>query len=126
MSRATMGGSRIATKPIRNVPGGMADPGRTNFNQLMGRPRPTWADDPTVVLPCQRDDADPDWWFETGVSPANKAIRARAIALCGRCPMREPCRDAARANGEHWGIWGGELMEPLNRPGRSQREGASP
>jgi Transcription factor WhiB len=127
MSRATMGGTRIPTKPTRNVPGGMADPGRTNFNQLMGRQRPAWADDPTLDLPCQRPDSDPDWWFETGVSAENRAIREHARQLCLGCPMRYPCRDQARANHEGWGMWGAELMEPLNRPGSAaRRKGANP
>jgi Transcription factor WhiB len=126
VSRATMGGTGIVTKPTRNVAGGMAGVSLARTDQLLGRIRPAWADDPAVVLPCQRPDVDPDWWFETGVSPANRAIREHAIRLCGRCPMREPCRETAAENHEGWGIWGGEMREPLNRPGSAaRRKGAT-
>ena len=35
---------------------------------------------------------------------------ARAKAICGNCPAREPCLDAAVDRHEPWGVWGGELM----------------
>lgn len=39
-----------------------------------------------------------------------RRVRA-ARALCGRCPIRQACRDQARANREPRGIWGGETPE---------------
>ena len=35
-----------------------------------------------------------------------------ATALCARCPVAEQCIDAAVANGETFGIWGGVVMSP--------------
>jgi hypothetical protein len=125
MTRATQGGTKIATRPIRNVPGGMAEVSRARTDQLVRGGRPAWADDPTLELPCQRPGVDPDWWFEAGTSARLRAIREHAMALCGGCPMQVECRAVARANHEGYGVWGGELMEPLSRPGASQRKGAT-
>jgi WhiB family redox-sensing transcriptional regulator len=30
-----------------------------------------------------------------------------AKAICGRCPVRQPCLEYALANDERFGIWGG-------------------
>jgi WhiB family transcriptional regulator, redox-sensing transcriptional regulator len=35
---------------------------------------------------------------------------ARAKAICGNCPARGPCLDAAVERHEPWGVWGGELV----------------
>jgi WhiB family redox-sensing transcriptional regulator len=117
MTRYSQGGTKILAKPTTIVPGGMAAPGRTRFDQLMGKSRAVWADDPTLDLPCQRPDENPDDWFEAGTSAENRAAREHARQLCLGCPMREPCYEQAKANREGWGMWGGQLMEPGNRPG---------
>ncbi len=41
---------------------------------------------------------------------------AAALELCGHCTLREPCREAGRANLET-GIWGGETDEDRARAG---------
>lgn len=33
-----------------------------------------------------------------------------AKALCGECPVRQPCREGALARREPSGVWGGELF----------------
>jgi WhiB family redox-sensing transcriptional regulator len=35
---------------------------------------------------------------------------ARAKAVCGKCPMQEPCLRGALARREPWGVWGGHLF----------------
>ena len=122
MSRYTTGGTKIATPPTRKVPGGMAGVSLARTNQLIGRQRPAWADDPTLNLPCQQPGEDPDDWFESGCGPMAQMRRERARGLCQGCPMREPCKATGRDNHEVYGIWGGELREPISRPGRALRE----
>jgi hypothetical protein len=115
MSRATLGGSKIATRPTTSVPGGQAGGPQARTDQLMGRQRPAWADDPTLTLPCQQPGVDPDWWFEAGSGPGAKVRRATAQLLCRGCEMRVECRAAAEANHEGWGVWGGIMMERVER-----------
>jgi hypothetical protein len=135
MSRATMGGSRIATKPTRNVAGGMAEANLTRLNHLMGHARPRWADDPAQTLPCQEPAAAPN---PQAVDPAERDIfhpvvsgelAKEAIELaqtfCNRCPFgpagqgpgRDACLEHGLANGE-WGIWGGRKLDGLGQNGR--------
>jgi hypothetical protein len=120
-----IGGRRAASPSPSNVPGGMADPQRVRFDHLMRQSRPRWADERND-LPCQQPGVDPDWWFESGVSKENKAVRQKAQRLCRGCPMRKPCRAKADENKESWGIWGGVLMERPGRPSPIQRKGAAP
>ena len=35
---------------------------------------------------------------------------ARAKAICGTCPLQEPCLALATARREPWGVWGGQLF----------------
>jgi WhiB family redox-sensing transcriptional regulator len=35
---------------------------------------------------------------------------ARAKAICGLCPVAEPCLAGAVARREPWGVWGGQLF----------------
>ena len=35
---------------------------------------------------------------------------ARAKAICGTCPLMEPCLEGARERREPWGVWGGQLF----------------
>jgi WhiB family redox-sensing transcriptional regulator len=35
---------------------------------------------------------------------------ARAKAICGKCPVVEPCLEGAVARREPWGVWGGQLF----------------
>jgi hypothetical protein len=130
MARYSRGGTKILTESTRVVPGGMADPGRTRFDHLMTAGRPVWADDPALDLPCQQPDVDPDWWFANGTGKNHRVARGFARMFCGGCPMQAACNAhgrflrASSVSGVH-GVWGGELMEPLTRPGTSQRKGAA-
>ncbi|QCQ91940.1 WhiB family transcriptional regulator [Rhodococcus sp. SGAir0479] len=56
-------------------------------------------------LPCRTGD-NPDLWFAE--TPADLE---RAKALCGGCPIRSRCLDAALDRAEPWGVWGGEIIE---------------
>jgi hypothetical protein len=38
--------------------------------------------------------------------------RGQAVILCRGCPVFSPCGDAATANGERWGVWGGKDRVP--------------
>lgn len=56
------------------------------------------------VLPCHV--GNPDLWFAE--SPMDLE---RAKVLCGDCPIRRQCLNAALDRGEPWGVWGGEIVE---------------
>lgn len=43
-----------------------------------------------------------DYWLSE--DPAERAL---AATWCGGCPVLTECRDAATANGEKFGVWGG-------------------
>jgi hypothetical protein len=47
-----------------------------------------------------------------------EAERALAALACAGCPVYEPCGDAARANGERWGVWAARDFS--QRPGRKK------
>ncbi len=55
---------------------------------------------------------------------------ARAKAICGGCPVREPCFEGALARHEPYGVWGGRLFykgkvlafkRPRGRPPKNPR-----
>jgi hypothetical protein len=50
---------------------------------------------------CVSEGWDPDLWFS--VVPREQA---QARSICGRCPVRATCEQAATDNGAH-GVWGG-------------------
>lgn len=52
---------------------------------------------------------DPELWFSE-----NEEDQALARAICAACPVRRVCKAKADANGEQYGIWGGELR-PMQR-----------
>lgn len=56
------------------------------------------------VIPCRNHPAD--LWFAE--SPADVET---AESLCGDCPLRELCLDAALERREPRGIWGGLLVD---------------
>jgi hypothetical protein len=125
MTRYDRGGGKITTLPTRPPTGGQAASQRQRFDHLMAAGRPAFADDPTLDLPCQRPDSNPDWWFEAGYGESSSWWRGRAIALCHTCPMQQECRDhAIAAPRELYGVWGGVLMERPGRPSPTQRKGA--
>jgi WhiB family redox-sensing transcriptional regulator len=67
-----------------------------------------------LQLPCWT--VDPDLFFAE--SPADVE---RAKALCIGCPIQAACLETALANGEPWGVWGGQLLHkgvvvPRKRP----------
>lgn len=75
------------------------------------RPRAQGAD---PGLPCWT--ADPELFFAEGVDNVEAAKQ-----LCGACPIRQRCLEAALERAEPWGVWGGELFDrgvivPRKRP----------
>lgn len=54
------------------------------------------------------------------------AVR-RALALCDRCEVRDPCRAQALDHRERFGVWGGttetERRRVYRREGRERRRG---
>jgi len=70
---------------------------------------------PTATgTPCVQD---PDLWFSSAA-----ADQARAVRLCGACPLRGPCALGARERRERYGVWGGETSSDRGGAGQ-QREG---
>lgn len=55
------------------------------------------------MLPCRA--GEPDLWFAE-----NPADLERAKELCGGCPVRRQCLEAALDRAEPWGVWGGEIL----------------
>ena len=55
------------------------------------------------MLPCHA--GEPDQWFAE-----NPADLERAKELCGGCPVRRQCLEAALDRAEPWGVWGGEIL----------------
>lgn len=47
-----------------------------------------------------------DWWFPLVYDKETIATTKQAIAICGECPIKEPCLSYALRN-EGFGIWGG-------------------
>jgi WhiB family transcriptional regulator, redox-sensing transcriptional regulator len=66
-------------------------------------------------------DADPDLFFGPDREPAGERRRrvAKARAICASCPVWARCREAARANEERWGVWGGVDFEAERKAARS-------
>ena len=56
-----------------------------------------------ISLPCHN--SDPELFFDE--SPARVAL---AKSLCGTCPMKAACLEAALSRQEPCGVWGGELF----------------
>ena len=55
------------------------------------------------MLPCHA--GEPDLWFAE--TPADLE---RAKELCGGCPVRRQCLEAALDRAEPWGVRGGEIL----------------
>ena len=51
---------------------------------------------------------------------------AAAVAVCGRCPVRQPCLEFALETGPEFGVWGGLTQAGLRamRRGQLRRAGA--
>lgn len=82
------------------VPGWAQSGNKIGLDAVTG----TYGSDVAFNLPCHT--ADPDLFF----SETNEGVVA-AKALCGGCPVRSQCLDAAVSREEPCGIWGGELFE---------------
>jgi len=61
-------------------------------------------------------DYDPELWFPTN----EKAHAWDAKAICGVCPIKDPCATEAIRIGAH-GIWGGLTTEERDRQRRRER-----
>ncbi|MEU6932811.1 WhiB family transcriptional regulator [Streptomyces sp. NPDC046374] len=58
--------------------------------------------------PCA---AHPETWFSKDTGSILTAVRG-----CQGCPVRWQCLDAAHAQGEEHGVWGGVLFPHARRP----------
>jgi Transcription factor WhiB len=56
--------------------------------------------------------ADPEVFFPP---MEGRGARAKAVAVCRRCPFMRECDEWATATGEEYGIWGGRLHAPPRR-----------
>lgn len=65
--------------------------------------------------------AEPTLFFPDNASPQ---AAARALEICGNCPVRVQCRSYARNAAEPYGIWGGE--RPAGRARANRRRGGRP
>jgi len=82
------------------VPGWAQDGQMSGLGDVTG----AYGSDIAFTLPCHN--ADPEIFF------SDKAeIISGAKALCGGCPVRAQCLDAALSRNEPCGVWGGELFE---------------
>lgn len=63
--------------------------------------------------------ADPDIFY-----PASDEEAEPAKAICGQCPVRQPCLEYALANRERDGIWGGATERERRRIIRQRRKSA--
>ena len=77
-----------------------------------------------LAVPCHVE--DPDLWFAEDPS-----CLEQAKVLCGLCPIRRECLNAALERQEPWGVWGGEILvrgtvvarkRPRGRPRKSAED----
>ena len=54
---------------------------------------------------CRKEDAEN--WFPVGATPAAKAAKRHAKAVCFTCPALQACGRWALDNREPVGVWGG-------------------
>jgi hypothetical protein len=54
-------------------------------------------------------------WLWLSETPSERAV---AVVLCGGCPVKAPCRAAAEANQERFGVFGGK--DYTRRPGKKK------
>ena len=54
---------------------------------------------------------DPELFFPIGTGPDAKAQIRQAKAICGACPLLEPCGRAVLDRAEHFGVWAGMTPE---------------
>ena len=62
---------------------------------------------------------DPDIFY-----PASDEDAEAAKAVCGQCPVRQPCLEYALANRERDGVWGGATERERRRILRQRRKSA--
>lgn len=72
-----------------------------------------------LALPCHIE--DPDLWFAEDPRDLEQAK-----ALCGYCPLRLECLNAALERQEPWGVWGGEILERGTVVARKRPRGRPP
>ena len=56
--------------------------------------------------------------------PVSDEDAGEAKAVCGSCPVREPCLEYALANRERDGVWGGATERERRRIIRQRRKSA--
>ena len=82
------------------IPGWAEDSDMIGLGEVTG----AYGSDIAFALPCHN--ADPELFFSE-----KQAEVDIAKSLCGACPVRSQCLDAALSRQEPCGVWGGELFE---------------
>ena len=81
------------------IPGWAQEGDRIGLDGVTGE----YGSELAFTLPCHA--ADPELFFSS-----NGEDLATAKFLCGECPVRATCLEAALSRQEPCGIWGGELF----------------
>jgi WhiB family redox-sensing transcriptional regulator len=79
-------------------------------DDLFREPVGEWAKDAACAAP----DLDPDWWFPSSQDALHDTTRI-AMAICGTCPVQQPCLEHALRTNEQHGIWGGKSERARRR-----------
>ena len=82
------------------------------------RPESLEADSWRAAASCRS--VDPDLFFPVGTTGAALDHIASAKAVCGGCPVQEPCLEFALETNQDSGVWGG-ASEEERRAIRRQR-----
>lgn len=82
------------------VPGWAQTGSKTGLDAVTG----AYGSDVAFALPCHN--SNPDLFFSENAQEIHSAK-----SLCGQCPVRSQCLDAAISREEPCGVWGGELFE---------------
>lgn len=79
----------------------------------LGVPSPDFYDD--ALCP----ETDPEVFY-----PERGGSVREAVAVCGRCSVREKCLDWALENDERWGVWGGTSEQQRAKARRARNASA--
>ena len=90
----------------------------TDYDALLDNLYPEWH----AQASC--NGMSPDIWFPVATTTQGRIeATAEARRICRKCPVRRQCAAAAKANGETWGVWGGNDHE-IKRPNSGATDAA--
>jgi WhiB family redox-sensing transcriptional regulator len=75
---------------------------------------------------CRQE--DPELFYHPPETRGSTKTRRENLAkkICAECPVKELCRDQARANREQYGVWGAETEDERKAWLRKQRPSSKP